>query len=356
MSMTACQILGLLAVISSVSAETCKDGQCTMPADHPTGEAKGLSLMQSGRSVLPASMEHKGVSVLSDGSVDEFAAMEDEFDDAYAEDYAASRTENTASKPSAITSKSSPLAPLLKHANDPYLYAETLLVIVFFALAARVFKLISSHDSCLRVFAQSRAEAQKTAEATVTPKPAATSQEKAPIIIQGGSKDFATLEEAVRASDEPRCLQILKEGGRRAVRQEDAFGCTALHVAAHCGSAPMIRLLLDNGAKVDAREAWDETPLHLAARSGSMEVCSILLANGAEVDAANASGWTPLVAAGHAKQEAVCELLLSHGAGAGGVADDEMPPLVNALLVRRIFARSSEVRADATEASKVPEE
>ena len=78
---------------------------------------------------------------------------------------------------------------------------------------------------------------------------------------------------------------------------EDACSCTALHVAAHCGSVAMTRLLLDQAARVDSREAWDETPLHIAARSGSTEVCNLLLDRRADIDAANADGWTPMLVA-----------------------------------------------------------
>lgn len=330
-------ILGLLA-FSSVVAEPCQDSECATLPDQPTG---GLSLMQSGRSVLPVTFGEGSIN-LGDSLVDEFASMEDEFDDGYAQAYASSQIKSAANKQSPRS------AALANHFSNPHVYmnmcwyagvlVETLLVIAGFALADRVFKWARSSA------AASFQEVAKTADGA----------EPAPIFALGGSQGFAALEEAVRAGDESRCLELLKQGGRRAVRQEDPYGCTALHVAAHCGSVTMTKLLLSNGAKVDAREAWDETALHIAARSGSTEVCDLLLAHGADINAANASDLTPLLVAGLAEKEAVCELLLEQGAGAGGVADAEVPQLVNAMIVRRIFKGgptppASEVHTDAVE-------
>jgi len=321
---SAMPILGLLA-FSSVLAEPCQDSECATLSDQPTG---GLSLMQSGRSVLPVTFQEGSIN-LGDSLVDEFASMEDEFDDGYAQAYASSQMKSAANKQSPRS------AALANHFSSPHAYmntcwyagvlVETLLVIAGFALADRVFK-----------WARRSAAACETPGAHELAKTVGGA-EPAPIFALGGSEGFAALEEAVRAGDETRCLELLKQGGPRAVRQEDPYGCTALHVAAHCGSVTMTKLLLSNGAKVDAREAWDETALHIAARSGSTEVCALLLAHGADINAANASDWTPLLVAGLAEKEAVCELLLEQGAGAGGVADSEVPQLVNAVIVRRIF-------------------
>jgi len=285
-------------------------------------------MMQTGRSVLPVSNKKANIA-LDDpsGILDDFATMEDEFDDGYAEAYA--------SKASGLDAQHRlPAAPLLNHAGDPHLYIEALIVIIFFALAGKVLKL---------VFPQRSKAAPKTRrlEGTVldvleAEKTEGNAAKRAPIIA-GGSTGFAALEQAVRSGDEIRCIEVLRQGGRWAIRQEDPFGCSALHVAAHCGSAKMTRLLLDYGARVDAREGWDETPLHIAARCGSTEVCSVLLEDGADINAVNADDWTPLLVAGKAEQEATCKLLLEHGAGAGGVEETAVPPLVNALLVRRIF-------------------
>lgn len=271
--------------------------------------AMGTSAIQSGRSLAPLIGEKimPGLIEPNSGFVDEFAAMEDDFDDA-----------------GVIQPHIMKVTPSTAEGSTKTLAA--LLVIAVFALAGNAFH-----------WAQAT-KAEPSVPKLAEPKAIVT---RASAAATGGNtaiENFAALEQAIRAGDEERCRQVLKECGHGVVRQEDACGCTALHIAAHIGSAAATRLLLDHGARVDAREAWDETPLHFAARCGSTEVCELLVARGADVNAVNMEGWTPLLSAAKEQQEAVCELLLIQGAGAGGLSDDELPPMLSALLIRRMFA------------------
>jgi ankyrin repeat protein len=85
-----------------------------------------------------------------------------------------------------------------------------------------------------------------------------------------------------------------------------------LHWAAENGLTDIARLLLDQGADVNARDNFSNTPLHLAVRHAAM--VELLLARGAQVGARNAFGNTPLhLAVGDRR---VVELLLAAGADA----------------------------------------
>src|SRR5688500_9330557 len=53
---------------------------------------------------------------------------------------------------------------------------------------------------------------------------------------------------------------------------------TPLHVAARQGHPEVARLLLENGAQVDARSGDESTPLHLAAQYGHDAVIKVLIA------------------------------------------------------------------------------
>jgi len=317
---------GLLALIVPALAAVCEEGQLCSPLAELSQEQRELSLMQSGRSVMPAMMTNGASFAMDDALVDDLANIEDEFDDGAPIKLASFKQ---AAPPSKV--------------SKPSLYMETLAVIAALALASRGFSWVT------RVTPKSDAPVQMEASTAESSEPKA-------IFALGGSKNFPALEQAVRAGDKARCLQLLQEGGRWAVRQEDSCGCTALHVAAHCGSAPMARLLLEHSAKVDACELWDETPLHIAARSGSLEVCDILLARGADMNAVNAHGFTPLLMAGQAKQEAICELLLERGAGLGGIDETEVPPLLNALLFRRMLVGAFPRGAEAPQSEPSEEE
>lgn len=116
----------------------------------------------------------------------------------------------------------------------------------------------------------------------------------------------------------------------------DMFNCTQLHLSAHRGSETTVSALLTARAQVDARDAWDETPLHFAARSGSTEVCKLLLHHKAEVNAVNETGSTPLVEAAKSGNMLPCTVLLDYGGHAGGMAEEEIPPMLANLLAARI--------------------
>src|SRR5262249_26375907 len=104
----------------------------------------------------------------------------------------------------------------------------------------------------------------------------------------------AALFRAAEAGDTAAVALMLDLGFPAAPRGDD--GGTALHAAAFAGSAETVRLLLDRGADIDARDTtWNSTPLVWAAvRSGArpagnpapdwVETVSILTERGASTD------------------------------------------------------------------------
>jgi len=154
----------------------------------------------------------------------------------------------------------------------------------------------------------------------------------------------AKLHEAVRAGDVSRCVAILDDADpyltRRILGEADLWGCTALHLAADKGSEEMVNLLLKRGGssvKVNAVDAWDQTPLHFAARAGSVAACRLLLDRGASVDLVDAQEFTALHVAAKQGHEATCEFLLERGGGLRSTTDADVPPMLSALLVKRMF-------------------
>ena len=89
---------------------------------------------------------------------------------------------------------------------------------------------------------------------------------------------------------------------------------TALHLAARFSSGSVIEALVKAGAKVDARDDWQQTPLHYAAQFNTSEdMIRVLVKCGADVNACNDYQWTPLHKAAWINREVV-PVLVQQGA------------------------------------------
>lgn len=153
------------------------------------------------------------------------------------------------------------------------------------------------------------------------------------------------LRAAVCKGDAENCEALLRNtdvSTTRLLTEGDNWGRTVLHLAALRGSEPMTGLLLKLGAKVDALDAWDHSPLHCAAYSSSLECCRLLIQHGAAVNVTDAGERTPLHVAADLGHESVCRLLLEHGGTLSKDNTRDVPPLLSALLVERMFQKLPE--------------
>jgi len=120
--------------------------------------------------------------------------------------------------------------------------------------------------------------------------------------------------------------RFLLDNGAR-INARDASGATALHTAARGGHRAMVQLLLEYRADVQATDNNRESPLHEAAGQGFQSVAEVLLGAGADPNAKNKKGRTPLylaVGGGHA---AMAEVLIANKAEVNAEDQDGLTPL-----------------------------
>jgi len=82
------------------------------------------------------------------------------------------------------------------------------------------------------------------------------------------------------------------------------------HQAAAHGDVDQVKLLISNGADVNAKAEKEMTPLHYAAKAGKMEMVQLLIKAGADVNAKDQNGLTPLV---KTASRNIAELLIAKG-------------------------------------------
>ncbi|MEL7221235.1 MAG: ankyrin repeat domain-containing protein [Bacteroidota bacterium] len=92
------------------------------------------------------------------------------------------------------------------------------------------------------------------------------------------------------------------------------LGETLINMAVAKENTPLVRVLTEKGANVNAIDYLENTPLHLAAERGMSDAVDILLAHGAYVDAINIMGSTPIMAAAQRGHDAIANTLAQAGA------------------------------------------
>lgn len=85
-----------------------------------------------------------------------------------------------------------------------------------------------------------------------------------------------------------------------------------IHLACMKGNLKMVRLLLDNGAKLQNCDA-ENTPLHYAAESDKVETFDFILSKTKDINPKNVLGMTPLLQAAAAHAFNVCKYIIAKG-------------------------------------------
>ncbi|RLL95951.1 hypothetical protein CFD26_106060 [Aspergillus turcosus] len=111
----------------------------------------------------------------------------------------------------------------------------------------------------------------------------------------------------------------------------------------------IVKMLLEAGADLEAKNVWEQTPLTRAAIYGSTSAVRLLLEKGANVETRDKSGFVPLLLAAWEGHTAVVCLLLEHGARIDSASADGDTALILAAdnghheTILSLLARSVEI-------------
>ena len=109
----------------------------------------------------------------------------------------------------------------------------------------------------------------------------------------------------------PKVARVLIGWPKTQVESRNAADESPLMLAALAGDLELCQLLIDKDADVN-KPGW--TALHYAATNGHLPVLRLLLDENAYIDAASPNGTTPLMMAAHYGSAAAVKLLLEAGA------------------------------------------
>lgn len=142
--------------------------------------------------------------------------------------------------------------------------------------------------------------------------------------------------EAASSGDLEAVARLLKTDPKL-VEAKNADGDTALHAAAGCRrgeqvALPIVRLLLEKGAAIDAKNTSNQTPLLYAAYGGFRQVVELLISKGAVVQYLDTNGRSPLHYAAREGRPEVVEVLFKNGANPSLRDSQNRTPLEYAVL------------------------
>lgn len=131
-------------------------------------------------------------------------------------------------------------------------------------------------------------------------------------INQPSPDGFSLLGYACFFGQETIARYLVEKGAAIDAPSVNSFKVAPLHSAAAISSYPLVKLLVEKGANVNARQQGNFTALHAAAGHGVPEIVALLLEKGADAEATTDAGETALSIAEKKGHADAAELIRSH--------------------------------------------
>uniref|UniRef100_T1HJB1 ANK_REP_REGION domain-containing protein n=1 Tax=Rhodnius prolixus TaxID=13249 RepID=T1HJB1_RHOPR len=128
---------------------------------------------------------------------------------------------------------------------------------------------------------------------------------------------------------------LLNKGAKVNAKQKDRT--TALHIATEKGHKEIVKVLLEYGAKVDSKIEKNITPLHLGAKKGYQEIIETILKFGADINSRDEYGQTALHIASKKGRTEVVATLLEYDSDINVTCRNNRTPLDYAMAGKRSF-------------------
>lgn len=120
--------------------------------------------------------------------------------------------------------------------------------------------------------------------------------------------------------------KLIAEGADVNIITAEPIESTVLMIAASKGYIEIMKILIENGAHVNATSNEGYTALMRAARNGQTVAIKILLQNNADINAKNYGGMSALKFAANNYYQDIVKILLSHGADRKDIENIRKPP------------------------------
>jgi hypothetical protein len=140
----------------------------------------------------------------------------------------------------------------------------------------------------------------------------------------------SSLSLAVSNDDVEEVRNLIAGGANVNGKEEDSENITPLFLAVENGNAEIAEILLNFGAKINARDKNKQTPLMRLDEDPSPELVRLLIKHGAKVNAADKDGNTPLILAAKNASAEILQILIDHGAEINAQNKEGQTALMNA--------------------------